>query len=89
MVRRSDDRGWFTDGFNVANAVATGDEVESVQGIFSGTMSFLFNTWDGESAFSETVAMAKAAGYTEPDPREDLNGLDVARKVVIAPRHVA
>ena len=66
--------------------VATGDEVESVQGIFSGTMSFLFNTWDGESAFSETVAMAKAAGYTEPDPREDLNGLDVARKVVIAAR---
>jgi len=66
--------------------VATGDAVESVQGIFSGTMSFLFNTWDGESAFSETVAMAKAAGYTEPDPREDLNGLDVARKVVIAAR---
>jgi aspartokinase/homoserine dehydrogenase 1 len=66
--------------------VATGDEIESVQGIFSGTMSFLFNTWDGESAFSETVALAKAAGYTEPDPREDLNGLDVARKVVIAAR---
>merc|ERR1712216_289419 len=66
--------------------VATGDEIESVQGIFSGTMSFLFNTWDGESAFSETVALAKAAGYTELDPREDLNGLDVARKVVIAAR---
>ena len=65
---------------------STGDTVESVQGIFSGTMSFLFNTWDGVSPFSEIVAQAKAAGYTEPDPREDLNGLDVARKVVIAAR---
>lgn len=65
---------------------ATGDVVESLQGIFSGTMSFLFNTWDGVSPFSEIVAQAKAAGYTEPDPREDLNGLDVARKVVIAAR---
>jgi homoserine dehydrogenase len=65
---------------------ATGDSVEIVQGIFSGTMSFLFNTWDGKSAFSEIVKLAKDAGYTEPDPREDLNGLDVARKVVIAAR---
>ena len=65
---------------------ATGDDVEVVQGIFSGTMSFLFNTWDGKSAFSEIVKLAKEAGYTEPDPREDLNGLDVARKVVIAAR---
>ena len=66
--------------------VATGDDIESVQGIFSGTMSFLFNTWDGVSPFSEIVKQAKAAGYTEPDPREDLNGLDVARKVVICAR---
>ena len=66
--------------------VATGDNIESVQGIFSGTMSFLFNTWDGVSPFSEIVTQAKAAGYTEPDPREDLNGLDVARKVVICAR---
>ncbi|OUS47715.1 putative aspartate kinase, homoserine deh [Ostreococcus tauri] len=66
--------------------IATGDCVESVQGIFSGTMSFLFNTWDGVSPFSDIVAQAKAAGYTEPDPREDLNGLDVVRKVVIAAR---
>ena len=65
---------------------ATGDEIQSVQGIFSGTMSFLFNTWDGVSPFSEIVAQAKQAGYTEPDPREDLNGMDVARKVVIAAR---
>ena len=66
--------------------VATGDEIRIVQGIFSGTMSFLFNTWDGKSPFSEVVAQAKEAGYTEPDPRDDLNGMDVARKVVIAAR---
>ena len=66
--------------------VATGDEIRTVRGIFSGTMSFLFNTWDGKSAFSEVVARAKDAGYTEPDPRDDLNGMDVARKVVIAAR---
>jgi len=66
--------------------VATGDEVRCIKGIFSGTMSFLFNTWDGESPFSEVVFQAKEAGYTEPDPRDDLNGMDVARKVVIAAR---
>lgn len=66
--------------------VATGDEIQTVRGIFSGTMSFLFNTWDGKSPFSEVVAQAKAAGYTEPDPRDDLNGMDVARKVVIVAR---
>ena len=67
---------------------ASGDAVRSVQGIFSGTMSFLFNSWDasGGQPFSEVVLAAKAAGYTEPDPRDDLNGLDVARKVVIAAR---
>mmetsp|Transcript_19259 Transcript_19259/g.24828 ORF Transcript_19259/g.24828 Transcript_19259/m.24828 type:complete len:349 (+) Transcript_19259:160-1206(+) len=65
---------------------ATGDEIQSVQGIFSGTMSFLFNTWDAVSPFSEIVGQAKQAGYTEPDPRDDLNGMDVARKVVIAAR---
>jgi homoserine dehydrogenase len=65
---------------------ASGDRVKSVQGIFSGTMSFLFNTWDPSKPFSETVMAAKAAGFTEPDPRDDLNGMDVARKVVIAAR---
>ena len=65
---------------------ASGDSVKSVQGIFSGTMSFLFNTWDPSKPFSEVVMAAKAAGFTEPDPRDDLNGLDVARKVVIAAR---
>ena len=60
-----------------------------MQGIFSGTMSFLFNTWDPSATpFSSVVLAAKEAGYTEPDPRDDLNGLDVARKVVIAAQRV-
>eukprot|EP00578_Thalassiosira_sp_NH16_P025498 CAMPEP_0181100536 /NCGR_PEP_ID=MMETSP1071-20121207/13246_1 /TAXON_ID=35127 /ORGANISM="Thalassiosira sp., Strain NH16" /LENGTH=372 /DNA_ID=CAMNT_0023183273 /DNA_START=291 /DNA_END=1409 /DNA_ORIENTATION=+ len=66
--------------------LATGDEVRTIRGVFSGTMSFLFNTWDGSSPFSQIVSQAKGAGYTEPDPRDDLNGMDVARKVVIAAR---
>ncbi|EJK50524.1 hypothetical protein THAOC_30475, partial [Thalassiosira oceanica] len=59
---------------------------EGDSGVFSGTMSFLFNTWDGSEPFSAVVSRAKDAGYTEPDPRDDLNGMDVARKVVIAAR---
>jgi len=65
---------------------ATGDRVYKIRGVFSGTMSFLFNTWDGSEPFSAVVSRAKDAGYTEPDPRDDLNGMDVARKVVIAAR---
>ena len=71
----------------------TGDKVTRVEGVFSGTMSFLFNTFaptdSGSSAvgkWSEIVSQAKDAGYTEPDPRDDLNGMDVARKCVILAR---
>ncbi len=64
----------------------TGDEVLAVEGIFSGTLAYLFNTFDGQRPFSELVLEAKAKGYTEPDPRDDLSGLDVARKLVILAR---
>merc|ERR1712098_771622 len=65
--------------------VDTGDQVTRIEGVFSGTMSFLFNTFAPAAGgsggkWSEIVAQAKAAGYTEPDPRDDLNGMDVARK---------
>jgi aspartokinase/homoserine dehydrogenase 1 len=66
----------------------TGDEIQRVEGIFSGTLAYLFNTWDGRQAFSEVVRQAKSLGYTEPDPRDDLSGLDVARKLIILAREM-
>ncbi len=66
--------------------VETGDEIRSIGGIFSGTLAYLFNVFDGRRPFSEIVREAKARGYTEPDPRDDLSGMDVARKAVILAR---
>ena len=64
----------------------TGDEVRSIRGIFSGTLAYLFNVYDGTTPFSEIVRAAKESGYTEPDPRDDLSGMDVARKLTILAR---
>jgi aspartokinase/homoserine dehydrogenase 1 len=66
--------------------VETGDEIRSISGIFSGTLAYLFNLFDASRPFSEIVREAKARGYTEPDPRDDLSGTDVARKAVILAR---
>lgn len=68
--------------------IETGDEILQIEGIFSGTLSYLFNSFDGERPFSEILKAAKQRGYTEPDPREDLSGMDVARKVVILAREM-
>ncbi|XP_042035497.1 bifunctional aspartokinase/homoserine dehydrogenase, chloroplastic-like isoform X1 [Salvia splendens] len=64
----------------------TGDKILQIEGIFSGTLSYIFNNFEGARAFSEVVKEAKEAGYTEPDPRDDLSGTDVARKVIILAR---
>jgi aspartokinase/homoserine dehydrogenase 1 len=64
----------------------TGDAVMSVEGIFSGTLAWLFNKFDGSAPFSTLVGEARGMGYTEPDPRDDLSGTDVARKLVILAR---
>ncbi len=66
----------------------TGDRVHLVEGIFSGTLAFLFNVFDGSRPFSAIVAEARAKGFTEPDPRDDLSGMDVARKLVIVGREM-
>ena len=66
--------------------VDTGDVVLSVEGIFSGTLAWLFNKFDGSVPFSQLVTEARGLGYTEPDPRDDLSGTDVARKLVILAR---
>ena len=57
----------------------TGDRVLRVEGVFSGTLSYIFNSLSPGRSFAEVVAEAKALGYTEPDPRDDLSGTDVAR----------
>ena len=66
----------------------TGDEVQAVDGVFSGTLSWLFGSYDGSQAFSQLVMQARELGYTEPDPRDDLSGVDVARKLVILAREM-
>jgi len=68
--------------------IDTGDEVRSIQGIFSGTLAYLFNVYNGETPFSEIVRQARDSGYTEPDPRDDLSGMDVARKLTILAREL-
>jgi aspartokinase/homoserine dehydrogenase 1 len=68
--------------------VQTGDEVLRIEGVLSGTLSYLFNSLTPDVKFSAAVREAKALGYTEPDPRDDLNGTDVARKVVILAREL-
>lgn len=64
----------------------TGDELLDAEGMFSGTLAWLCNRHDGAHPFSALVREAHALGYTEPDPRDDLSGIDVARKLVILAR---
>ncbi len=66
----------------------TGDRVHSIDGILSGTLAYLFNAYDGSRPFSEIVRAARDSGYTEPDPRDDLSGTDVARKLTILAREL-
>jgi aspartokinase/homoserine dehydrogenase 1 len=67
---------------------STGDDISQIEGIFSGTLAYLFNVFDGKESFSSIVRAAKAKGYTEPDPRDDLSGVDVARKLIILGREM-
>lgn len=64
----------------------SGDEILEIEGILSGTISYIFNSFTGDKKFSEVVREAKEKGLTEPDPRDDLNGMDVARKILILSR---
>jgi len=70
----------------LADLVATGDRVDRVEGVLSGTLSYLVAQAMEGGAFSDWVRKAHAAGFTEPDPRDDLGGMDVARKLVILAR---
>jgi aspartokinase/homoserine dehydrogenase 1 len=64
----------------------SGDRVRRIEAVLSGTLSFIFNNYDGSIPFSDLVREAKLKGYTEPDPRDDLNAMDAARKALILAR---
>jgi len=66
--------------------VHSGDRVHQIQAVLSGTLNFVFNNYDGSRPFAEVVRQAQEEGYTEPDPRLDLGGTDVMRKIMILAR---
>lgn len=68
------------------NLIASGDKITSVQAVLSGSLNFVFNNFDDTTKFYDVVKQAAAEGYTEPDPRIDLSGVDVARKILILAR---
>ena len=70
----------------VQDMLHTGDTIHKIEGIFSGTLSYIFNNYDGTKPFSQIIQEAKEQGYTEPDPRDDLCGADAARKILILAR---
>ena len=72
----------------IRDLVDTGDRIRSIRGILSGTLAYLFNAYDGSVPFSRILAEARESGYTEPDPRDDLSGMDVARKLTILAREL-
>ena len=64
----------------------SGDQVNKMQAVLSGTLNFVFNNYDGSRSFASVVKQAQEEGYTEPDPRLDLSGKDVMRKIMILAR---
>ena len=71
---------------NLQNLIAAGDRLQRFSGILSGSLSFIFGKLDEGMSFSEATLIARDKGFTEPDPRDDLNGMDVARKILILAR---
>jgi len=68
------------------NLIASGDKVTKIQAVLSGSLNFIFNNFNEESSFHDVVKQAGIEGYTEPDPRIDLSGVDVMRKILILAR---
>ena len=66
--------------------INSGDKIQKIEAVLSGTLNFIFNKISADVPFSETIRMAKEQGYSEPDPRIDLSGKDVIRKLVILAR---
>ena len=70
----------------ISDLCDSGDEVVRIEAVLSGTLNYIFNKLSAENSFSETIKMAMNAGLSEPDPRQDLSGKDVVRKLVILAR---
>lgn len=68
------------------NLMASGDKITSIHAVLSGSLNFVFNNFNDKTKFYDVVKQAAAEGYTEPDPRIDLSGVDVARKILILAR---
>ncbi len=66
--------------------INSGDKIEKIEAVVSGSLSYIFNNFDGSEPFHDLVMKAKELGYTEPDPRDDLSGSDVRRKIIILTR---
>ena len=70
----------------INNLINSGDKILKIEAVLSGTLNFIFNTLDSDIPLSDTIRLAKEGGYSEPDPRIDLSGKDVIRKLVILAR---
>lgn len=66
--------------------IDSGDRIHKIEAVLSGSLSFIFNNYDGSQGFADVISEAKRLGYTEPDPRDDLSGKDLQRKSVILAR---
>jgi len=64
----------------------SGDKINRIEAVLSGTLNFVFNNYNGKNSFAAVVKQAQDEGYTEPDPRSDLSGVDVVRKIMILAR---
>jgi len=70
----------------LSDLINSGDEILKIEGVLSGSLSYIFNNFVADKSFSDVVKSAQTLGYTEPDPREDLSGSDVRRKILILAR---
>jgi len=71
---------------SLVELIQAGDRVQSINGVFSGSLSYLLVNYDGKQSFTDLIKTAGEAGFTEPDPREDLSGADVQKKLLILSR---
>ncbi|NRR90734.1 bifunctional aspartate kinase/homoserine dehydrogenase I [Winogradskyella undariae] len=70
----------------LSHLITSGDKINTIQAVLSGSLNFIFNNFNAETTFYDVVKQAQEEGYTEPDPRIDLSGIDVARKILILAR---